>query len=124
MNITYDPTRPLKLPSLPPPPLPPSSYLEEHWVLGLVLAFVPEGAGHLRLEILSRWPKYHGDEIVYLGKLLQEIEDYLGELVIDGLHNHFLLSPMVTGRPRSVPGGRMWQSQPDTSNTATAPQGE
>jgi hypothetical protein len=54
--------------------------------------------------------QYHGEEIVYLGRLLREVEDHLGESVIDGLRNHVLLS-RDDRRPRPISSGPTRQGQ-------------
>ena len=59
--------------------------------ISFVIALLPNGKGKLRLEVLSRFEKLHPLEIAFLSLTLQDLQQSVGPLQIEGLSDHPLL---------------------------------
>jgi hypothetical protein len=59
--------------------------------LAFVIGLLPSGTRRLTLEVLSRYEKLDPFEIAFISLLLQDLQEHLGPLRIDGHHSHPIL---------------------------------
>ena len=53
---------------------------------------LPQAPGLILVEVLSRYPFWHGKEVAYISLIMQGIRSLFREITIEGFRNHPVLA--------------------------------